>query len=98
MVELTVSRVVLAVDDDPMIVDLMQCYLQELGCEVVTATSPHEALKILAADRRIKILITDIQMSPMDGYEVAEKAKRMRPELGIIFASGRGEGRDDLPS
>ena len=35
-------------------------------------------------------------MSPMDGY-VAERAKRMRPELGIIFASGRGESRNDLP-
>ena len=55
------ARMVLAVDDDPMIVDLMQCYLEELGCEVVTATNPHEALEILAADRRIEILITDIQ-------------------------------------
>ena len=52
---------------------------------------------LLAADHRIEILITDIQMSPIDGYEVAARARRMRPDLRIIFASGRGESRDDLP-
>ena len=91
------SRVVLALDDDPIALEVTQFYLEEIGCEVITASNPHEALEILATNRRIEMLITDIQMDPMDGYEVAERAKRMRPELFIIFASGRGEGVAGIP-
>jgi two-component system, cell cycle response regulator CpdR len=90
-------RVVLVVDDDPDVLDLTTSYLEELGCEVITATRASEALAKLAADERIDILITDVEMPEMDGYELAEQAKRVRAGLQVIALSGRAEGKADLP-
>ena len=47
--------------------------LEDLGCEVITAASGNDALEKLSGDRRIEILITDINMPGMDGYQLAEK-------------------------
>ena len=43
-------------------------------------------------DGRIEILITDINMPGMDGYELAEKAKRVREGLKVIALSGLRAG------
>ena len=71
--------------------------LEDLGCEVVTASCGTKALEKLKADERIEILITDIQMPGLDGYELAEKARRERPELQIILCSGRAQAAHGLP-
>ena len=63
--------------------------LQDLGCEVVTATGGNEALDKLSTDRRIEVLITDINMPGMDGHELARAAVRMRKRLKVIVLSGR---------
>jgi CheY-like chemotaxis protein len=47
-----------------------------------------EALAELKADNRIDILMTDINMSGLDGFELAEIAKRLRPGLHVILVSG----------
>ena len=87
------SRVVLVVDDEPLILDVTACMLEDLGCEVITAASGNEALEKLFADQRIDILITDINMPSMNGYELAQKAKRMRERLKVILLSGREQDR-----
>jgi YesN/AraC family two-component response regulator len=49
----------------------------------------------LSTDERIEILITDINMPGMDGYELARAAVRMRKRLKVIMLSGRErEGRE----
>ena len=48
-------------------------------------------------DGRIEILVTDINMPGMDGYELAEKAKRVREGLKIIALSGREQDASGLP-
>ncbi|CUT12693.1 hypothetical protein BF49_3773 [Bradyrhizobium sp.] len=40
--------------------------------------------------QNISILITDINMPGMDGYELAERATRIRPTLKVLQLSGRG--------
>jgi len=83
------GRVVLVVDDEPLVLDVAATMLEELGCEVVTAKSAEQALAKLARDDRIEILVTDINMPGVDGYELAAKAKAMREDLKIIGLSGR---------
>ena len=61
------SRVVLVVDDDPGVLETLADMLSDLGCEVVTAPGPREALEKLSADARIELLFTDIEMPIMDG-------------------------------
>lgn len=63
--------------------------LKDLGCAVVTAPGANEALEKLSTDRRIEVLITDINMPGMDGYELARAAVRMRKRLKVIVLSGR---------
>jgi two-component system cell cycle response regulator CpdR len=55
------SRVVLVVDDEPLVLDVTASMLEDLGCEVVTAAGANEALKKLKTDPRIEILMTDIK-------------------------------------
>jgi CheY-like chemotaxis protein len=87
------SRVVLLVDDDPLVRAVVASMLEDLGCTAVTAACGRQAIDTLVADDRIEILITDVNMPDMDGFAVAQAA-RMRKELKVIILSGReNDGR-----
>jgi two-component system cell cycle response regulator CpdR len=92
-----VPRVVLVVDDEPDVLEILAALLEDLGCEVVTATGPQEALEKLGADPQIDVLFTDIEMPGMDGYELAKHAQRIRSGIKVIVTSGRAQDRTDLP-
>ena len=83
------SRVALVVDDDPAVLELLAEMLEELGCEVITQQDAAEALSVLREDRRIKLLLTDINMPGIAGYDLAEQAKRLRPGVKPVLVSGR---------
>jgi two-component system, cell cycle response regulator CpdR len=91
------SHTVLVVDDDEAVLDVLACMLEDLGCDVVCAHSGDEALDVLTRRESVTILITDINMPGMDGHELAELARRDRPELKILQLSGREPRRDGLP-
>ena len=91
------NQTVLVVDDDPAVLDVIVDMLEDLGCEVVSAQSGADALDRLEQNRDISILITDINMPGMDGHELAERAKRARPELNVLQLSGREPRRGGLP-
>jgi two-component system cell cycle response regulator CpdR len=88
------ARTVLVVDDEPLVLEVIAAMLEDMGCRVVTATTGAEALTKLSADHRITILISDINMPGMSGYELAERARRSRRDLQVIMSSGReADGR-----
>jgi CheY-like chemotaxis protein len=92
--ENAVARVVLVVDDEPLVLVVTVEMLKDLGCDVIAATNSPEALRKLDADPRVDILITDINMPGMDGYELAAAAMNVRNALKVILLSGRqGDGR-----
>jgi signal transduction histidine kinase/CheY-like chemotaxis protein len=79
---------VLVVDDEVDLCDLAAIWLESLGYVVTTAHSPAEALEHLACES-LDILFTDIVMpGGMDGVELAEAAKRRRPDIEIVLTSG----------
>ena len=65
---------VLAVDDDERALKLVSSIVGSLGCEVSTASSGREALA-KAAERRPDIVLLDVMMPEMDGFEVARRLK-----------------------
>ena len=71
--------------------------LEELGCDVIAVSSASEALENLASNQRVEILITDINMPDIGGYELAEKARRMKKDLQVILVSGRDTNSYDFP-
>jgi CheY-like chemotaxis protein len=91
------SRRVLVVHDDPLMLDVTAAMLEDLSCDVVTADAGPEALEKLAADERIEVLITDIHMPGMDGYELMERASERWPRLRVLACSGRPTFERGLP-
>jgi two-component system, cell cycle response regulator CpdR len=86
--EVTLASTVLVVDDEPLVLDITASMLEELGCEVMTAANGIDALTMLTGNCGIEILITDINMPGMDGYELAERAQKEREGLKVIVLSG----------
>ena len=77
------ARMILVVDDDPIVLNVTSDMLADIGCETVTALSGPEALDRLSQGPRIEILISDINMPGMDGYELVRQAKHMRGDLRV---------------
>ncbi|HEY6250033.1 MAG TPA: response regulator [Candidatus Angelobacter sp.] len=69
--------------DDSMLIRHTVCrYLEELGCRVESATNGEEALEMLR-DLHPHIIITDLQMPKMDGYQLIQALKNA-PETSSI--------------
>jgi CheY-like chemotaxis protein len=62
----------LVVDDRPQNLVAVQAILEPLGHELVTAGSGEEALRILLHREDFAVILLDVQMPVMDGFEVAE--------------------------
>lgn len=88
---------VLVVDDEPLVLEVTATMLTDIGCTVITAANGSEALDKLSKNPRIEILITDVNMPGMDGYTLADAAKRVRKNLKIILLSGREDAEGGLP-
>jgi two-component system, cell cycle response regulator CpdR len=91
------ARTVLVVDDEPLVLDVMASMLEELGCEVMTAENAIDALTILRADHGIEMLLTDVNMPGMNGYELAVKAQQERKTLKVVMLSGRAVDGQGFP-
>jgi len=85
---------VLAVDDDSLILMNTAALLEDLGHEVLEASSGETAIELLRQHRDIDVLITDQAMPGMTGTQLADLATAERANLPIILASGYG----DLPA
>lgn len=80
---------ILAVDDEPQLLDLARSYLESWGLEVVTANSGLEALQQLSQRADIDILFTDVVMpGGISGYELAKRALETHPGTRVLFTSG----------
>ena len=78
---------VLLVDDDDLVRGSLTGLLEAHGCHVLVAATGAEALHLLAQDH-VDVLFTDIIMPDLDGIALAKEAKRLRPELRVMFATG----------
>jgi CheY-like chemotaxis protein len=81
---------VLLVEDEVMVSNLVADCLTESGFRVHEVTTAAEALRLMASGTRIDVLFTDVNLpGGMNGAELAERARELRPEMPIIYTSGR---------
>lgn len=80
--------VVLAVDDEALILWGTAALLESMGYDVVRANSGAMALDALRENPDIGTLLTDYQMPNMSGTELAIAARALRPGLPVIIATG----------
>lgn len=92
MVRATQGQTVLIVDDEPLVRMLVTDVLRELGYAAIEAADGPAALKILRSVVHIDLLITDIGLAGgMDGGQIAEAARNLRPEVKVLFITGFAE-------
>ena len=72
------KSLVLIVDDQPQNLELLEAYLVPQGYEVVTAFNGEEALEKISS-QPIDLLLLDVMMPGMDGFEVTRRVRRMSP-------------------
>jgi PAS domain S-box-containing protein len=83
------GKVILAVDDNPAVRATVLLQLQALGYSVHEADNAQTALALLDDIGQVDLLFTDIVMpGPMNGRELAAKARAERPDLKVLYTSG----------
>jgi CheY-like chemotaxis protein len=81
--------VVLIVEDEPDVLDIAEQIFESLGYDVFSAPNAAAALQVLRDEEAVDVLFSDIVMpGGMNGVELAREARRMRPGLKILLASG----------
>jgi CheY-like chemotaxis protein len=94
---MTVTKILL-VEDEALISDLVADALIEQGFAVHAVETADDALLYLEAGGEVDVLFTDINLpGAIDGAELAVRARKLRPELPIVYASGRFTASDLNP-
>ena len=83
--------VVLAVDDDALVLINTVGMLEDLGHVVLQAYSGAEALDILRREGSVDLVITDQAMPKMTGTQLAKAIRKEWPELQVVLATGYAE-------
>jgi response regulator RpfG family c-di-GMP phosphodiesterase len=78
---------ILIVDDDPQISKSISRALKKYKHKIVSAQSGEEALQYVS-EIRFKVIISDVKMSKMHGFELLDKIHMMNPDITRIVLSG----------
>jgi DNA-binding NtrC family response regulator len=89
MVEEIKDRLLVVDDETDMLRLLERSIRQELDCEIDTAASGTEALKLLDT-RNYDLALIDIRMPGMDGIELLERVKRINPWMTVVIMTAHG--------
>ncbi len=85
----TGNETILVVDDELDLLQLAEQYLRDLGYHVLSASNAAQALALLVKEDSIKLLFSDVIMpGGVNGYDLAQQATQLRPELKILLTSG----------
>ncbi|MFN7091857.1 MAG: response regulator [Allorhizobium sp.] len=83
-------KTVLVVEDEPLIAMIAGEILEDLGYEVLDARTKREALAVLAVEKAVTLLFTDIDLADgSSGIDLAIVFARLHPGIPIVVTSGR---------
>ncbi len=83
---------ILVVDDDPIALDVCQKLLGSLGYEAIGFDDPARAIAYYEAHKaEVQLVLLDMMMPKMGGPQVAERLRRIEPEVRIVIISGFSE-------
>jgi two-component system NtrC family sensor kinase len=87
--------VVLVVDDEEQVRVLAESILRDCGHQTLSAASVDQALALVRAEPSIELVFTDINLADdaeaglvHSGLELAQQARRLRPELRVLYTTG----------
>jgi PAS domain S-box-containing protein len=86
------GKVVLVIDDEPTIRTLATEVIQDAGYTAIEAVDGVAGLKILESGVRVDLLVTDVGLpGGLDGRQVADAGRVLRPSLKVLFITGYAE-------
>jgi len=91
------KKCVLLADDDPIVVEMMKLHLEQEGYNVLTATNGEDVLSCLRTNGPVDVLLLDVQMPKLDGYQVCRQLKENVETKGIPILLFYGAESDRLP-
>lgn len=88
-------QTVLIVDDEEEIRNMLKTYLKREGVNVISCSNGAEALDVVAK-QEIHLILLDIMMDGLDGFEVLQRLREMHEQIPVIFLSARQEEYDKV--
>lgn len=88
-------KTILIIEDDTSILRGLKDNLEFEGYKVITETNGTEGLK-LAREKDADLLLLDIMLPGMNGYEICRRVKKEKPDLQIIMLTARGSEMDKV--
>jgi CheY-like chemotaxis protein len=90
------EKKILIVDDDPRNIFALKATLATKGFAVVTAKAAEEAFKVLDTDKKIAVVLMDMMMPEIDGYEATEtiKAHSHYGDIKVIAVTAKAMQND----
>ena len=85
------GETVLVVEDEPVVRAVIVEMLGEQGYQTLEAIDGPSGLRILRANARIDLLVTDVGLPGMNGRQLADQARETRPDLKVLFITGYAE-------
>ncbi len=85
------GKIVLVLEDEPVVRSIVVEVLEDLGLQAIEAANGAEGLEILRSRQRVDLLVTDIGLPGLNGRQVADAARLVRPSLKILFMTGYAE-------
>ena len=88
------SATILLVEDETAVRELSRQILQRQGYRVLSAASGPEAIQLMMeTTETVSMLVTDVMMPEMNGWQLAEHLLEHRPEMKVLFVSGYSRDR-----
>jgi len=81
-------RTVLVVEDEVLVQMLVLEVLADLDLDTLEADDASSALAHLRSDAKIDLMVTDVGLPGMNGRELADAARKIRPGLRVLFVTG----------
>jgi CheY-like chemotaxis protein len=79
---------ILAVEDEGLVRMLIVETLESEGYAVLEAPDGEAALSLVQSTPDLDLIVTDVRMPKMDGFQLAHAARRERPSLNLLFVTG----------
>ena len=86
---------ILVVDDESRMRKLVRDFLNKAGYEVIEAQDGEEALELFFAHKDVALIVLDVMMPKMDGWQVCREVRNYS-KVPIIMLTARADERDEL--
>ncbi|MEJ0043254.1 MAG: response regulator [Rhizomicrobium sp.] len=85
---MTTAPKILIAEDEALLRLVAVETLRDAGYDVLEAVDGNEGLAVIQTAERIDLLVTDIKMPGLNGYQLAEAGLRLRPDMKVVLMTG----------